>query len=169
LAQLSDIVPIQNDPEYLVSDYNGGNGLLRENGAWTLFYSSGYFGGHGAVFRAASSSPPMFQSGGSVLFTTRYANDVKKFQTGGATWYLMAMYSERVPTNTTIWYSLSCNGIYFEQEQTMFSGVFPQDHHLTTPAFAVRGSQVLGVLYGAGPMVLTAIVKFSPAGFKSNW
>jgi hypothetical protein len=149
-AQLSDIVSIQNDPEYLVSDYNGGNVLLRDNGVWTLFYSTGFFGGYGAVFRATTDSPHVFQSGGSVLFTTHYANDVKKFQIGSTTWYLMALYSEGVTPNTAIWYSLSSDGIHFGQEQTMFSGAYPQDHQLTTPAFAVRGSQVLGALYGAG-------------------
>jgi hypothetical protein len=99
-AQLIDVVSIQNDPLYPGYDYNGGNVLLRDNGAWTLYYSDGVYGGKGgAVYRATTAGvPPVFKSAGSSLNTQHYANDVKKFRVGAKNWYLMALYVEGAKT-----------------------------------------------------------------------
>jgi hypothetical protein len=72
------------------------------------------------------------------------------FQSGGQTWYLMALYVEAVthippPTFT---YSLSNDGVAFGPEQAMFAGAYLDDQYLTTPAFVTKGTQILGVLYG---------------------
>jgi hypothetical protein len=153
-AQLSDVVNVHGDPLYQASDYNGGNVLLRDNNAWTLFYSIGIFGGNGPVFRATSDSPPVFQSAGSVLDTPHYANDVKKFQVAGQNWYLMVLYMERVltdPNPPKFSYSLSSDGLQFPPEQTLFLGAYPEDQFFVTPAFVTKGNQILGVLYGGNP------------------
>jgi len=154
-AQLSDRVSIPDDPAYATNDYNGGNVLMWDNNAWTLYYSIGVFGGNGKVFRATSTSIPQFHSAGSVLNTSHYANDVKKFQVGGKNWYVMALYIERValdPNPPTFSYSLSNDGITFGPEYRLFGGTLPQDQFVTTPAFVTNGSSILGVLYGANPV-----------------
>ena len=155
-AQLSDRVSIPDDPIYATNDYNGGNVLLWDNNAWTLYYSNGVFGGNnGKVYRATSTSIPQFHSAGSALNTSHYANDVKKFQVAGKNWYVMALYIERVATDPnppTFSYSLSNDGITFGPEFTLFGGAYPEDQFVTTPAFVTSGSSILGVLYGANPV-----------------
>jgi hypothetical protein len=156
-AQLSDVVSIPDDPIYAATDYNGGNVLLWDNNSWTLYYSQGVYGGNGKVFRATSTSPPAFQSAGSVLNTSHYANDVKKFQVGSKSWYVMLLYIERGATpvpDPVFSYSLSNDGIAFGAESSLFGGLLPEDHFVTTPAFVTKGGSILGVLYGANPLDL---------------
>lgn len=149
-ARLSDEVVIPNDPNYAGWDFNGGNVLLWDNNAWTLYYSVGVYGGIGQVYRATSSAPPAFQKTGVALNTEHYSNDVKKFQVAGKNWYLMALYvNANVPNPPTLSYSLSNDGVQFGPEQELFRGAFPQDQFLITPAFVTKGNQILGVLYGA--------------------
>jgi hypothetical protein len=79
-AQLSDVVSIPNDSNYEGWDFNGGNVLLWENNAWTLYYSVGVFSGFGGVFQATSTAPAVFQKTGEVSNSVHYANDVESFQ-----------------------------------------------------------------------------------------
>src|SRR5437763_4396297 len=156
-AQLIDMVSIPNDPIYAATDYNGGNVLLWDKNSWILYYSEGVYGGNGKVFRATSTSPPDFQSAGSVLNTSHYANDVKKFQVGSKSWYVMLLYIERgaspVP-DPVFSYSLSNDGIAFGAESSLFGGLLPEDHFVTTPTFVTKEGSILGVLYGANPVDL---------------
>ena len=149
-AQLSDVVSIPNDPDYLGWDFNGGNVLLRDNDAWSLYYSVGIYGAIGQVYRGTSVAPPEFQRTGVVLDTLEYANDIKKFQAGGKIWYLMALYIEEATAGSVpspaFSYSLSNDGITFGPEQLLFGGAFQQDHFVMTPAFVTSGSSILGVL-----------------------
>jgi Putative Ig domain len=156
-ARLSDIVSIPNDQNYLGWDFNGGNVLLSDAGAWTLYYSVGIYGGIGQVYRATSSSPPIFQKTGIALNTSHYVNDVKKFSVGGKTWYLASLYVERAtfdPSAPTLSYSLSSDGVTFGQEQTLFAGAGTLDKFLMTPSFVIRNGRILGVLYGGNPIDL---------------
>ncbi len=143
-AQLGDVVSIHNDPNYLGWDFNGGNVLLWDNNAWTLYYSVGIYGSIGQLYRGTSVAPPV------------YANDIKELQAGGKTWYLMALYIEEATFGTvpspSFSYSLSNDGIKFGPEHSLFGGSLPQDHFVTTPAFVTSGSSILGVLYGANPI-----------------
>jgi hypothetical protein len=156
-AQLSDVVSIPNDPNYSGWDFNGGNVLLWDRSAWTLYYSVGIYGGIGQVYQATSIAPPVFQLMGVALNTLHYADDVKQFTVGGKTWYLMSLYIERVATDPnppSFSYSLSNDGVQFGPEQTLFGGAYSQDPFLVTPAFVTRGTQILGVLYGGNPIDL---------------
>ena len=47
-------------------------------------------------------------------------------------------------------YSLSNDGVSFLPEQTLFSHVSAQDEYIVALGFVVRGSELLGALYGAG-------------------
>jgi len=151
------VVSIPDDPIYAATDYNGGNVLLWGNNSWTLYYSQGVYGPNGKVFRATGISPPAFQSAGSVLNTSHYANDVKTFQVGSKSWYVMLLYIERGATpvpDPVFSYSLSNDGIAFGAEQSLFGGLRPEDHFVTTPAFVTKERSILGVLYGANPLDL---------------
>jgi hypothetical protein len=148
-AQLSDMISIPNDPVYETTDYNGGNVLLRDNGIWDLFCSSGIFAANG-VSRATTINPPTFEFVQTALSSSHYANDVRLFQSGGQNWYLMALYTEattHIPP-TTFGYGLSNDGIHFSPEQPMFGGAYTDDQYLTTPAFVTLGDRIQGVLYG---------------------
>ena len=154
-AQLSDMVTIQNDPTYAGYDFNGGNALLRGNDTWTLYYSVGVFAGIGQVYQATSTSPPAFERTGVALSTLSFANDVKKFQAGGEDWYVMALYiwgAPPTPIAPAFSYSLSNDGSQFGPMQNLFGAAYSQDQFFLTPAFVTRGNQVLGVVYGAGPV-----------------
>ncbi|MCU1271339.1 MAG: Ig family protein [Acidobacteriaceae bacterium] len=157
-AQFGDVVSIPNDSNYLGWDFNGGNVLFKENNAWTLYYSVGIYGAIGQVYRGSSVAPPVFQRTGVALGTPHYANDIKKFQAGGKTWYLMALYIEEAVAGTvpspSFSYSLSNDGVTFASEHSLFGGAFPQDHFVMTPAFVTKDGSILGVLYGANPLDL---------------
>lgn len=159
-ARLSDLITaIANDPNYPGWDFNGGNVLLRDGKAWVLYYSVGLYGGIDQVYRATSSSLPAFTKTGIAINTPHYANDVKKFTAGGKTWYLMALYVERVTTDPTppvFTFSLSNDGITFGREKTLFAGAFGADKFIQTPSFVTKDNSVLGVLYGANPSDLLA-------------
>ena len=114
----------------------------------TIYYSEGVYGGNGKVFRATSTSPPGFRSAGSVLNTSHYANDVKKFQVGSKSWYVMLLYIERgaAPVPDPVFsYSLSNDGVVFGAESPLFGGLLPEDHFATTPAFVTKDGSILGV------------------------
>lgn len=157
-AQSDDVVSIPNDPNYFGWDFNGGNVLLWDNSAWTLYYSVGIYGSIGQVYRGTSISPPVFQRTGIALDTPHYANDIKKFIAGGKAWYLMALYIEEATVGTvlspSLSYSLSNDGITFGPEHLLFGGESAPDHFVMTPAFVTRGTSILGVLYGANPIDL---------------
>jgi hypothetical protein len=157
-AQTTDVVSVPNDPNYPGWDFNGGNVLLWDNGAWTLYYSVGIYGQKGIVSRATSDTPPIFQKTGEALKTLHYANDVRKFQIGGQNWYLMLLYIEEAAfgdvQSPVFSYSLSNDGITFGTEQSLFGGTSQQDHFVTTPSLVTKGDAILGVLYGANPVDL---------------
>ena len=152
-AQLGDVVSVPNDPNYTGWDFNGGNVLLWDNNSWTLYYSVGVYGGFGGVFRATSTSPPVFQKTGEVSNSVHYAGDVRQFQVGDKNWYVMLLYIEEVTPGTvpppTFYYSLSNDGLTFGPEKSLFSGASTGDQFPVTPAMVTNGNQVLGVLYGA--------------------
>lgn len=143
-AQLSDIVDVQDYPAYQAGDYNGANVLFRDNNTWILYFlnSNDPF----KKYRAVSDSPPTFHLTGVSLTSEEGVNDVKKFVVGGENWYLMGLHRN----TSSIWYSLSNDGVTFEQEQTLLNSRSAQDVYIVSVGFVTRGNQVLGVLYGAG-------------------
>ena len=156
-AQLSDVVSIPDDPIYAATDYNGGNVLLWGNNSWALYYSQGVYGPNGKVFQATGISPPALQSAGSVLNTSHYANDVKAFQVGSKSWYVMLLYirrgAERVPDPVSR--IASPTMVSLSEQSSPYLEVWrPEDHFVTTPAFVTKERSILGVLYGANPLDL---------------
>ena len=50
----------------------------------------------------------------------------------------------------TLWYSLSNDGLKFQEQKTLFTHLNDQDRYIVALGFVVKGSHVLGVVYGAG-------------------
>lgn len=145
LAQMSDIISIPNYPLFQGGDFNGANVLLSDHGAWTLYFSNWNDQGPiGTMYRATTNAPPTFQLQGLALTTGHMVNDIKKLPANGKTWYLMGLHTNM----PSVWYSLSNDGVNFDQEQTMFGSAYPDDLYLITLGFVTKNNQVLGVLYG---------------------
>jgi hypothetical protein len=160
-AEGDDVVTVTNDDNYSTSDYNGGNVLLWENNAWTLYYSLGVWGSGAKanISRATGTDPLLLKSTGPVLATNHYGNDVRRFNVSGKNWYLMALHISTTgdtnkDSNTVFYYSLSNDGLSFGQQKTLFTGAMLNDHFIQSPSFVVLGNSILGVLYtgyAAGP------------------
>ena len=144
-AQFSDIISIPDYPSFQSGDFNGANVLLYDNNAFTLYFSNWNDQSvQGTMYRATTSQPPVFQVQGLALATGHMVNDVRKFHVGGKNWYVMGLH-----TNVqAVWYSLSNDGVHFDQEHTMFGPAYAADQYLITLSFVTQGNKLLGVLYG---------------------
>ena len=157
-AQATDVLTVTNDNDYPTSDYNGGNVLLWENNAWTLYYSLGVWHAQAPanISRATGADPLQVESTGPVLDTNHYGNDVRKFNVEGKNWYLMALYivttgDTNKDTNIVFFYSLSTDGLSFGEQTTLFRGATANDRFIVSLSFVVAGDSVLGVLYSGNP------------------
>ncbi len=144
-AQLTDIIGIQGYSLFSSGNFNGANVLLRDNGAWVLYFTDWQNDPH-TTYRATANTPPNFQLQGVALKTDHAVNDVKKFTINGTSWYLMGLHNNA----PALWYSLSNDGVDFLPEQTLFNHVSAQDEYIVALGLVTRGSELLGVLYGAG-------------------
>jgi hypothetical protein len=142
-AQMSDIVDIQGYAGFQAGDFNGANVLLRDGNAWSLYFTD--WNDFSKTYRATSNTPPIFQLGGVSLVSDRLVNDVKKFAVGGTNWYVMGLHIN----SQTIWYSLSNDGVNFNQKQTLLNNLSFADQYIVALGFVTKGNQLLGVLYGA--------------------
>ena len=117
LAQLSDIVDIQGYSKFQAGDFNGANVLLWDGKAWTLYFSNwNDQGPSGTLYRATTDSPPEFQLQGVTMNTIYAIQDVKIFQSGGKNLYVVGFHDN----TSSVWYSLSNDGINFAKEKTLF-------------------------------------------------
>jgi hypothetical protein len=143
-ARLTDIITIQGYALFSSGNFNGANVLLRDNGAWVLYFTDWRNDPH-TTYRATASTLPNFQLQGVALKTDHGVNDVKKFTVNGAGWYLMGLGFN----DQSLRYSLSNDGVSFGSEQTLFNHLSAQDLYMVALGFVTRGDEVLGVLYGA--------------------
>jgi hypothetical protein len=143
-ARLMDIISIQGYALFSSGNFNGANVLLRDNGAWVLYFTDWQNDPH-TTYRATANTPPNFQLQGAALKTDHAVNDVKKFTVNGAIWYLMGLHNNA----QSLWYSLSIDGVSFGSEQTLFNHLSAQDQYIVALGFVTRGNEILGVLYGA--------------------
>jgi hypothetical protein len=144
-AALKDVVSIQGYALFSSGNFNGANVLLRDNGAWVLYFTDWQNDPH-TTYRATASTLPNFQLQGAALKTDHAVNDVKKFTINGTSLYLMGLHNN----DQSLRYSLSNDGVSFGPEQTLFIHLLAQDQYIVAIGFVTRGSELLGVLYGAG-------------------
>jgi hypothetical protein len=140
---MSDILDIQGYTGFQAGDFNGANVLLRDGNAWSLYFTD--WNDFSKTYHATSNALPTFQLGGVSLVSDRLVNDVKKFAAGGSNWYVMGLHIN----GQTIWYSLSNDGVNFNQNQTLFNNLSFADQYIVALGFVTKGNQLLGALYGA--------------------
>jgi hypothetical protein len=147
-AQLSDIASIEGYSNFQTGEFNGANVLLWDGSTWTLYFSNwNDQGPNGAMYRAMTDSPPSFVLQGLAMNTTYGIQDVSIFQGGGQSWYV-AGFSDNA---SSLWYSLSHDGIHFGATETLFSSLSTsQDRYIVSLGFVTSGNQLLGIVYGAG-------------------
>jgi hypothetical protein len=143
-ARLTDIISIQGYALFSSGNFNGANVLLRDNGAWVLYFTDWQNDPH-TTYRATASTLPNFQFQGVALKTDHAVNDVKKFTINGTSWYLIGLHNN----DQSLRYSLSNDGVNFASEQTLFNHQSAQDLYMVALGFVTRGNEMLGVLYGA--------------------
>jgi len=147
-AAPADIISI--DGYSANADINGMNVILRENGVYRLYF--GDFNNLVGVQRATSVDGKHYSYDALVLRGRYAVNDVKTFQVGTNTYYLMGLHMNR----KQLWYALSTNGLRFDSRETLLTNQNSADGFIVAQGWVVRGSsaapgrKLLGVLYGAG-------------------
>jgi hypothetical protein len=143
-APMKDILKINGYPPFAKGDFNGANVLLWNGSKWLLYFNN--WNDDGKLYWAQGDSPHALNLGGTSLNTNHAVNDVKKFKSGGKDWYVMGLHKN----TDTLWYSLSNDGLKFQEQKTLFTHLNDQDRYIVALGFVVKGSRVLGVVYGAG-------------------
>ena len=137
---------------YTNADINGMNVMLRESGAYRLYF--GDFQNPGGTFRATSTDGRHYDFDAKALTGPGFVNDVKKFRVGAASYYLMGLHEN----GARLWQTVSTNGAAFPASQTLLTNLDAADAYIVALGWVVRGPQespgrkLLGVLYGAGPV-----------------
>jgi len=142
-AQMTDVIGIEGYAGFSTGNFNGANVLIRDNGTWSLYFKD--WNDFGTTYRATAVNLPNFQLQGVALKSDHLVNDVKKFVVNGTNWYLMGLHFNA----QSLWYSLSNDGASFLPEKSLFNNVSAQDQYIVALGFVTKGSELLGVLYGA--------------------
>lgn len=148
-AQLTDIISIQGYAAFDSGNFNGANVLFRDGGTWVLYFSD-WKNDPQTMHRATAGTLPNFQIKGAALKTDHGVQDVKKFVANGQSWFLMGLVGS--DPKQSIFFSLSEDGITFNPQQVLFQNVSAQDQYIVALGFVTKGTQLLGALYGAGPV-----------------
>jgi hypothetical protein len=150
-VQARDIVEIGGYP-YTNADINGMNVMLRESGVYRLYF--GDFHNPSGTFRATSTDGRHYDFDAKAFAGPGFVNDVKKFQVGRASYYLMGLHEN----GKRLWQTISTNGAAFPDARMLLEHLEPADAYIVALGWVVRGPQespgrkLLGVLYGAGPV-----------------
>jgi hypothetical protein len=148
IAQLTDVVSIQGYSGFSTGIFNGANVLLRDNGAWVFYFKD--WNTLDTTYWATAVSLPSFQFQGVAQKGNNFVNDVKKFTINGQNWYVMGFVE--IDPKQFVSYSLSNDGRNFPAEQMLFKNVSAEDLYIVAFGFVTKGTQLLGALYGAGPV-----------------
>jgi hypothetical protein len=153
-AQVKDIVRMEGYDKYQDGDLNGANVLLRDHDKYYLYFTN--WRDAGTLYWAEGATPTDFIYGGVALKTYHAVNDIEKFTGDSKPWYLMALHKKGdvglgVSEAWKLWYSLSNDGVHFENEQDMFQSLNETDRYIFAVGFVRSGNALLGVVYGAGP------------------
>jgi hypothetical protein len=150
-VQARDIVEISGYA-YTNADINGMNVMLRESGAYRLYF--GDFHNPSGTFCATSTDGRHYAFDAKAFAGPGFVNDVKKFQVGGTSYYLMGLHEN----GARLWQTVSTNGAAFPASQMLLTNLDAADAFIVALGWVVRGAQespgrkLLGVLYGAGPV-----------------
>ena len=150
-VEAQDIVEMDGY-DYAHADINGMNVMLREGERYRLYF--GDFKNPGGTFRATSRDGKHYAFDAKALTGPGFVNDVKKFQVGNTSYYLMGLHENGAHLRQTV----STNGAAFPTSQILLTNIGPTDAYIVALGWVVSGAQespgrrLLGVLYGAGPV-----------------
>jgi hypothetical protein len=146
-----DIVQIDGY-DYAKADINGMNVMLHESGVYRLYF--GDFKNPGGTFRATSRDGKRYTFDAKAMAGPGFVNDVKKFQVGNSSCYLMGLHEN----GRRLWQTVSTNGAAFPAPRLLLTNLGAADAYIVALGWVARGPQespgrkLLGVLYGAGPV-----------------
>ena len=143
-AKKSDIITLTGYDKFTDADINGMNVILYEDGVYRLYFNN--FKDFGKVYRATSADGKHFEFEGPALEFSAAVNDVKRFDIGGAKYYLMGLHMN----GDTLWFSLSRDGRKFDPVKELAKNLGPEDRYIVAIGWVVRGKRLVGYLYGAG-------------------
>ncbi len=143
-AKMSDIISIEGYDKYADADINGMNTIFYEDGVYRLYFNN--FKDFGRVYRATSTDGKAYGLDGKSLDVGAVVNDVKKFASGGKTWYLMGLHMN----TDKLWYALSNDGMAFSPAQEMIRNRDAADRYIVAIGWVTKGNRLLGFVYGAG-------------------
>lgn len=143
-AKMSDIISIEGYDHYKDADINGMNVILYEDGVFRLYFNA--FTDFGKVYRATSTDGKNYKFDGKALDVRSVVNDVKKFTSGGKTWYLMGLHMN----GDKLWYALSNDGMTFSPAQELIKNQDAADRYIVAIGWVTKGNRLLGFIYGAG-------------------
>lgn len=144
VAGYGDLVELTGYANWGNADINGMNAILYEDGKYRLYF--GDFRNFGQVHRASSANLASFSYDGPVLDAAVAVNDVKRFEVGGETWYLMAAHMN----GDTLWYALSRDGMSFAPRHVLTRCRSEADRYMVAVGWVTDGERLYGFLYGAG-------------------
>ena len=150
-VQTRDIVGLSGYA-YTNADINGMNVMLRESEAYRIYF--GDFHNPSGTFRATSTDGRHYDFDAKAFPGPGIVNDVKKFQVGATSYYLMGLHEN----GARLWQTVSTNGAAFPASRTLLANLDTADAYIVALGWVVRGRQespgrkLLGVLYGAGPV-----------------
>ena len=143
-ARMTDLIAMDGYAKYKDADINGMNVILYEDGVSRLYFDN--FKDFGKVYRATSADGKHFEFEGPALEFGAAVNDVKRFDIGGAKYYLMGLHMN----GDTLWFSLSRDGRKFDPVKELAKNLGPEDRYIVAIGWVVRGKRLVGYLYGAG-------------------
>jgi len=145
-ARHDDLITMSSYDRFDAADINGMNVLLREAGAFRLYFNN--FQDAGKTFCASSDDGRRFKLDGVVLQPSALVNDVKKLNSAdGASWHLMALHMN----TDRLFYTLSRDGMKFHEAKTLVTHIGDADRFIVSVGCVVAGDRrLLGFLYGAG-------------------
>ena len=143
-ASAEHLISIRGYEPFASADINGMNVILRERGAWRLYFNN--FRDFGKTFLARSEDGKSWTYEGVALEAPLMVNDVKKVRARGQDWYLMALHHNA----GDLQYSLSRDGRAFGKPMTLLTSGGVADGYIVAVGWVVQKDRVLGVLYGAG-------------------
>lgn len=142
----SYLMTMSGYPNWANADINGSNVIYYENGTFHLYFDD--FQNWG-VHYATSTDNINYTYQSKTLTDNVICNDLKRLWYNGSNYYLWAYHHN---TNQ-LWYSRGTNPSSPGTVTPLFTSTGSADYYITSAGWVVNGNRLLGVLYGAGPVI----------------
>lgn len=132
-----------------IADVNGSNVPFYENGIYHLYFTDFSYNtdGHAfAVHHATSIDLLNFTYTKDVLNEGLVAQDVKKFDVNGISYYMMVLHRN----GNELRYSIGSSPVDFAPSNQLLTNQNANDRYIVATSLVVKNNRLYGVLYGAG-------------------